>query len=90
MATWGSVGDDRLPDLRRHRDFSDRFAQVQMMLQTETIWHKCRSPFFPRRTVDGGWTIEHLGQLWRRKRPDGKWEYRQDDETYEDQILRQW
>ena len=59
-----------------------------MNRETETLWHKCRSPFFMRRTVDGGWTSGH-GQTWRRW--NGKrWEYRQDEETKEEWEARQW
>jgi hypothetical protein len=54
----------------------------------ETIWHKCRSPLFHRRTVDGGKT-SHNGQTWRRWR-NGRWEYRQDEETEEELLDRQW
>jgi hypothetical protein len=52
----------------------------------ESLWHKCPSPVFPRRTVDGGWT-EGWAQTWRRK-IDGKWQYRQDEETFEEQAWR--
>jgi hypothetical protein len=45
-------------------------------------WHKCRPPFFPQRTVDGSWTCGSR-QTWRRRREDGNWEYRQDDEETE-------
>ena len=40
-------------------------------------------------TVDGGWT-SFMGQTWKRLRDDGKWEYRQDEETEEDFYHRQW
>lgn len=49
----------------------------------ESLWHKCKEPFFPRRTVDGGWTSA-FGQTWRRRREDGRWEYKQDVETLEE------
>jgi hypothetical protein len=54
-----------------------------------SLWQKCRSPFFPRRTVDGGWT-SHVGQTWRRTGPDGKWQYKQDPETWEEWDRRQY
>jgi hypothetical protein len=53
----------------------------------ECLWHKCAAPIIPRRTINGKWAIEP-GQTWRRKRPDGKWEYRQDEETVEEWIDR--
>jgi hypothetical protein len=54
-----------------------------------SLWHKCRNPFIPRRTVEGGWT-NIIAQVWRRRRPDGKWEYRQDEESVESWQTRQW
>ncbi len=45
-------------------------------------------PLIPRRTVDGGWT-NVFGQSWRRFKC-GKWEYKQDKETEEDWLDRQW
>jgi hypothetical protein len=53
----------------------------------EALWHKCRAPIIPRRTIDGRWAMEP-GQTWRRKRPDGKWEYRQDNETVDEWLDR--
>lgn len=52
------------------------------------IWEKAW-PLFPHRTVDGGWT-SGCGQVWRRRRADNKWEYQQDEETYEEWLDRQW
>jgi hypothetical protein len=54
----------------------------------EMIWHKCRNPFLPRRTIDGGWTLG-AGQVWKRK-VNGKWEYQQDEETMDEFLDRQW
>jgi hypothetical protein len=54
----------------------------------ENIWHKCRSPLFWKRTIDGGWT-DIFGQTWRRRGPDGKWQYRQDEETDDEWLWRQ-
>lgn len=54
---------------------------------SETLWHKCRTPIFPRRTIDGSRTL-YVGQVWRRKR-NGEWEYRQDAETMGDCEDRQ-
>jgi hypothetical protein len=54
----------------------------------KTIWHKCRNPFIPRRTVDGSWT-SWSGQAWRRW-VNGKWEYQQDEETQDDLDARVW
>lgn len=52
-----------------------------------TLWHPCRQPLFPRRTVDGEW-IGGGGKLWRRWRHD-RWEYRQDPETDDEYFDRQ-
>lgn len=54
--------------------------------EDETLWHKC-SGFPPRKTIDGKWSL-FPGQLWRRKR-NGKWEYKQDQETYDEWFDRQ-
>src|ERR1700733_7532169 len=53
--------------------------RASKMEANETVWHKCRTPFFPRRTADGKWTFWH-GQTWRRRTARG-WEYRQEEET---------
>jgi hypothetical protein len=42
-----------------------------------TVWHECRAPRVPRRTIEGGWTTSS-SQVWRRK--DGiDWVYTQDE-----------
>lgn len=51
------------------------------------LWHKCHL-VFPKRTIDGQWT--GVSQTWRRKRDDGKWEYRQDQPTADDFYDRQY
>ncbi|MBX4897440.1 hypothetical protein HJA80_18195 [Rhizobium bangladeshense] len=38
------------------------------------------------RLIDGTWS--HNGQMWRRRNESGKWEYRQDEETAEEQMNR--
>lgn len=53
----------------------------------DELWHRCRSPILPRRTIDGKWT-SRFGQTWRRKR-DGNWEYREDNERIDDFYGRQ-
>jgi hypothetical protein len=58
------------------------------MQQDEKIWHKCRCPIIPKRTVDGGWTT-WLGQTWRR-RQGSDWEYSQDPQPYEKWAEEQW
>jgi hypothetical protein len=54
----------------------------------DSVWHKCEPPLVPRRTVNGRWTIS-MGQTWRRRKTDGRWEYRQNDETEEQYLDRQ-
>lgn len=53
-----------------------------------TLWHKIGSLLFPRRCIDGSWTTNSR-TTWRRRRPDGKWEYKQDEETAEQWMDRQ-
>jgi hypothetical protein len=50
-------------------------------------WQPC-SLIFPRRTIEGRWTLGE-GQVYRRK-VDGKWQYKQDEEHYEDWLNSQW
>jgi hypothetical protein len=61
---------------------------VEEPVADETLWHACRTPFIPKRTVDGGWTLG-LGAVWRRK-INGRWQYRQDEETSEQRDARQY
>jgi hypothetical protein len=63
-------------------------AQVLKAHKDESQWHKCRTPFFGKPTIDGGRTGGH-GQTWRRRTADG-WEYRQDAETLEEFEARQY
>lgn len=58
----------------------------------QRLWHKCATPFIPRRTIDDGWTGR--GQTWRRYF-EGKWQYRGDKKTPDrespdDFYARQW
>ena len=71
------------PDLRPHHNA----AQKTMNSADEALWHKCQI-IFPRRTIEGKWT-DLLGQVWRRK-IDGKWQYKQDEETESEFDARQW
>lgn len=63
------------------------------MMNDETLWHKCRPPFWSifwkAPGPDGRFRINDTGQLWRR-RVDGKWQYRQDDPTWEDTAGQIW
>lgn len=53
------------------------------------VWEKAHL-FFPRRSVDGGWVDPgNDNPIWRRK-VNGKWQYKQDPETREQWIERQW
>jgi hypothetical protein len=54
---------------------------------TNVEWQPC-SLIFPRRTIKGRWTLGE-GQVYRRK-VDGKWQYKQDEEHYEDWLNSQW
>lgn len=52
----------------------------------ETVWHRCRTPFIPKRTIDGDTTFG-MGQVWRRRTADG-WEYQKDPEDPDDWAQR--
>lgn len=53
-----------------------------------SLWHKWTT-IFPVRLING--KRERLvGQVWRRRGPDGRWQYKQDDETDEEWSDRQW
>ena len=52
-----------------------------------SVWEKTWI-IFPRRTVDGQWT-NSAQQVWRRK-VDGRWQYKQDAETPDQWLERQW
>jgi hypothetical protein len=54
------------------------------------IWHRCATPFFSRRMINGDRTEENEKQVWRRRGPNGKWEYQQDPETAEEWTERTW
>jgi hypothetical protein len=51
------------------------------------IWQKCFINF-PRRDINGAIIWPSLAQTWRRQ-VDGKWEYRQDEESLDDWLDRQ-
>ena len=42
----------------------------------DELWLECRTPLFPRRTIDGRWTSRHLS-TWRRT-VNGNVQYRQE------------
>jgi len=52
-----------------------------------SIWRRCY-PLIPHRTVTGTWTNPY-GRIWRRKRNE-RWEYREDEETEQEWLDRQW
>lgn len=49
----------------------------------ERYWHKW-STNLPVRTLNGGFAL----MVWRRRRPDGSWEYRPREETHEEWLDR--
>lgn len=51
-------------------------------------WKVVLNPALPRKTIDGGFTTQ-TGTVWRRK-VEGKWEYREDAETLEQFLDRQY
>jgi len=53
---------------------------VPQLTEDAIGWVKCRTPFWPRRTIDGGWTHIPSGQAWRRK-VKGKWQYKRDEKS---------
>lgn len=55
------------------------------------LWHPRRSPLIPVRLTDGTLSdASSLGQLWRRRTRDGRWEFRQEEETADQYDARQW
>jgi hypothetical protein len=48
------------------------------------LWHECLNPPVFARTLEGK-HLAAMGKVWRRKRRDGTWEYRQDEPTDEEQ-----
>lgn len=57
------------------------------MTDDESLWHKCWL-ILPRLLINGKLSLGP-GQVWRRK-VNGKWQYRQDEETDEEFLDRQW
>lgn len=51
-------------------------------------WHEY-TPFWPKRLTNGRYSFPGP-QVWRRKLPNGDWEYRQDAYTLEDWLNDQW
>ncbi|PZU83955.1 MAG: hypothetical protein DI527_23395 [Chelatococcus sp.] len=68
-------------------------AEAAVALYTRLGWTVCTAPFFPRRTVHGGWTSA-LGTVLRRPNPTptfwSRWRYIQIPEAYEDWEDRRW
>lgn len=54
----------------------------------ETTWHLFE-PAFPFRDSHGNLIKPSFGKTWRRK-VNGVWEYRQEEETFEEYENRQW
>src|SRR5689334_22209945 len=55
----------------------------------EYQWRPCEPPIFPRRTVDGGKTLLKC-PTWRRRGKDGKWQYIQKPQVFEEWETDQW
>ncbi len=53
------------------------------------VWSKYDPLFQPIVRLENG-KLSGDGTLWRRRRKDGRWEYRQDPETLEEWSCRQW
>lgn len=52
----------------------------------DTQWQKCKPPIWPfKRGEDGLFFIQHNGQVLRR-RVNGRWHYRQDEETIDERL----
>lgn len=51
------------------------------------VWHVTTQPLWPRKTVEG-YVTRSEPTLWRRRRPDGVWEFQQTPETVEAQMDR--
>ncbi|SMD21149.1 hypothetical protein [Rhizobium sp. RU36D] len=57
--------------------------------QNLDVWHKAQFPFWPVQDAIKVFSLPP-GQLWRRRLPNGKWEYSADPQTYEEWEDNQW
>jgi hypothetical protein len=59
--------------------------------EKDAAWQQCLPPvlFFLYKTIDGK-RLWMAGQVWRRRGANGRWEYRQDEETEQDFIDMSW
>ncbi|OJV11770.1 MAG: hypothetical protein BGO20_09555 [Bosea sp. 67-29] len=65
-----------------------RFLPTKVRPQ-DYLWHRYEW-IWPPRLLDGR-RAQGLGQVWRRRKPDGSgWEFRQDGETPEEFSASQW
>lgn len=72
-------------DAAPRRLFSALFPETPR--PEDYFWSEVTSLWQPKvRLIDGTWSGN--GTLWRRRRPDGVWEYQQDPETVEEQMDR--
>lgn len=56
------------------------FFSAEQNVANADLWHECKAPWIPKRTVTGRWTLGKK-KLWRRKTELG-WEYLQEPQWY--------
>jgi len=65
-------------------------ARSEDIRPSHAFWHEINPPLYRSfKLIDGG-RSRQTGRLWRRRTAAGAWEYRQDPETFDEFLDRQW
>jgi len=67
-----------------------RCVRPKAVLPHDFAWREIDPPLFASLMLIDGRRSQQTGRLWRRRTAAGDWEYRQDVETYDEFIDRQW
>lgn len=57
---------------------------------TDLLWQEIAPPLWRSVRLIDGRRSQQTGKLWRRRAASGAWEYRQDPETLDEFLDRQW
>ena len=57
---------------------------------SHAVWHEIDPPLYRSFELIDGRRSQQTGRLWRRRTAAGTWEYRQDPESYDEFLDRQW